>query len=154
MSVKILTVTNGGGVSGACGVPFWGEVGVEGRYSSKSSLESPLSWLWVSRSLALIDKLKPPKHPITHQGGLRRSQARTLAPTHPLSWGLSRSTLGLLGLLGLWGLQWGPNLRSPLACLWEGASRAQTGIKPKALLLSLGLTAEENIKPKQHAHNK
>lgn len=65
--------------------------------------------------------------------------------THPLSWGLRRSTLGLLGLLGLWGLQWGHSLRSPLVCLWEGASRAQTGIKPKVLLLSLGLTAMKNV---------
>lgn len=35
---------------------------MEGLYSSKSSLESPFSLLCVSRSLALIDKLKPAKH--------------------------------------------------------------------------------------------
>lgn len=34
---------------------------MEGRYSSKSSLDSPFSLLCVSRSLALIDKLKPSK---------------------------------------------------------------------------------------------
>lgn len=37
---------------------------MEGLYSSKSSLGSPLSLLWVSRSLALIDKLKAAKHPM------------------------------------------------------------------------------------------
>lgn len=35
---------------------------MEGLYSSKSSLASLLSLLWVSRSLALIDKLKAAKH--------------------------------------------------------------------------------------------
>lgn len=37
---------------------------MEGLYSSKSSLSSPLSLLWVSKSLALIDKLKATKHPM------------------------------------------------------------------------------------------
>lgn len=35
---------------------------MEGLYSSKSSLDSPFSLLCVSRSLALIDNLKPAKH--------------------------------------------------------------------------------------------
>lgn len=63
---------------------------------------------------------------------------------HLFSWGLRRSTFGLLGLLGLWGLQWGVNLRSPLACLWDEASKAQAWLKANVLLLSLGLTAGKN----------
>lgn len=62
--MEILTAANGNsGISVAPKLPFWtGGVGVEGLYSSKSSLASPLSLLWVSRSLALIDKLKAAKH--------------------------------------------------------------------------------------------
>lgn len=35
---------------------------MEGLYSSKSSVDSPFSLLCVSRSLALIDRLKPAEH--------------------------------------------------------------------------------------------
>lgn len=74
MPVKILTVTNGryaaGSVDGGRGLPFWaGGVGVEGLYSSKSSLDSPFSLLSDSRSLALIDKLKEAKNTKTFNYG-------------------------------------------------------------------------------------
>ena len=51
--------------------------------------------------------------------------------------------MGLWGLLGLWGLQWGPSLRSPLACFVGGASRGHMELRPNALLFSLGLTGEK-----------
>ena len=47
------------GGDGGHRIPFWaGRLGVEGLYSSKSSLESPFSLLSDPRSLALIDKLQ------------------------------------------------------------------------------------------------
>lgn len=78
-----------------------------------------------------------------------------------LSCGLRRRTLGLLGLFGLWGLQWGFSLRSPFACLREGASKGQTELRPNVLLLSLGLTAkgkenanEVNSQPCNHLQHR
>lgn len=49
---------------------------MEGLYSSKSSLDSLFSLLCVSRSLALIDKLKPAKHLTVQWKDLKSASAK------------------------------------------------------------------------------
>lgn len=117
--MKSLTVTNGGGaVSGVRGVPFRaGGVGVEGLYSSKSSLDSPLSWLWVSRSLALIDKLKPAETRGDQLGGRPPKSTRAAGADLPAFLGAEAQHFGAFGAFGALGSPVGPQSQITVSLL-------------------------------------